>query len=143
MEVWRHLQPDGACVVHFDNHAMDHRNDTVSGERVLPGAQLRMADFGFYKVHLADIAFVLLLCSNLPRIRRPEENCTVTAGPSGVVGGVAEVLHTVSGELFLLARRYITCPKVPVADEGFPLAIRRDNGCAGASPATSSSAESC
>jgi len=86
-----------------------------------------MSCFGLHEIHLSHVPFVLLLCCNLLRIGRPEENRTVTARPSGVVGGVPEVLYTVGCELCFLPRRQIPHPEVPVADKGLPLAIRRAN----------------
>src|SRR5207245_8135477 len=70
-------------------------------------------------------ALVLLERRDLLRVGGPEEDRAVTVGPSGVVGGVAEVLDPVGGELGLLPRRQIADPQVVTANEGRQLPVGR------------------
>src|SRR5688572_19830881 len=101
-----------------------------------------------HQVHFADAALVLLEGRDLLRIRRPEYDRTIAHSPAGVVGGVAEVLHTVGGKLLLGAGGHFTNPQVMLADEDCALAVGRKrfvasaaSGCrAAASPAASTTA---
>ena len=45
--------------------------------------------------------------------------------PARIVGGVAEILAAIGGELCLLAGGLIAYPQVPVADESLELAVGR------------------
>src|SRR5690606_14066441 len=51
----------------------------------------------------------------------------VAPGPAGVVGGVAEVLDAVGGELRLLARLDVPHPEVVVTDERGALPVGRED----------------
>ena len=86
-----------------------------------------MPDARLDQVHVADVALVLLEGRDLPRVGRPEENRPVAPGPARVVGGVAEVLHAVGGELPLGAGREIADPEILVPDEGAQLPIGRND----------------
>ncbi len=55
---------------------------------------------------------------DLLRVGRPEQNRPVTLGPSGVVGGVSEVLDTIGGDLGLFSILGVADPEVVVTDEG-------------------------
>ena len=99
MLVGRHLQADDARAVDIDDDALDGGDHVVAGQRILPRAQRRVADLGFHQVHFADAALVLLEGGDLLGIGRPEDDGAVAAGPAGVVGGVAEILDAVGGEL--------------------------------------------
>ena len=88
-----------------------------------------MSGAGVDEVHLADAALVLLEGRDLLRVGRPDEDRAVAPRPAGVVGGVAEVLHAVGGELRFPARRDVAHPEVLVADERGQAAVgRRDVG---------------
>src|SRR2546422_4811943 len=125
MLVGLHLQARDAAAVHVDDDALDHRDDLVAGQRILPRLQRRMADLRVDEVHLADVALVLLEGRDLFRVRRPDENRAIAFRPAGVVGGVAEVLHAVGRERGFLAAGDVADPQIPVANERGALAVRR------------------
>ena len=79
--------------------------------------ELRMAVGDGHEVHLAVFALVLLEGGDLFGVGRPDEDGVVAHLPSGVVGGVAEVLDAVGGELGLFAGGDVAYPEVVVADE--------------------------
>src|SRR4051794_14811822 len=58
-----------------------------------------MADLCFHQIHLAHAALILLERSDALRIGRPEQDGAIAPGPARIVGGVAEVLDAVAGEL--------------------------------------------
>src|SRR6185503_2456524 len=103
-----------------------------------------MSDCRADEVHLADVALVLLLRGDLPRVGRPRHDRAVAGAPAGVVGGVAEVLHAVGGERLLLPALHVADPEVPVADEDAARAVWRNRdrlqvgrrGAAAASPSS-------
>jgi len=125
MLIGRHLQADDARTIHIDDHALNHRDDIVARQRILPRLKHRMPYFGLNQVHVAHVALVLLEGGNVFRIGRPDEDGAVTVRPSGVVGSVAEVFHPIGGELRLFAAGNIANPKVPIADECGELAVGR------------------
>ena len=103
MRVRRHLQTDDPRGIDIDDDALNLEDLVVAGQRILPRFELRMADGGVHQIHLADAAAVVLKCRDLFRIRRPEQNRPIAAGPAGVVGCVAKIFHAVLRELRLLA----------------------------------------
>ena len=115
-----------ASGVDVDDDAVEHRHDLVAGQRELRDAQRRVSDGGRDEVHLADLALVLLLRRDLLRVGRPERDGAIAAAPAGVVGGVAEVLDAVGGQLPFLPCRDVHHPQVPVADEDAALRVGRD-----------------
>ena len=128
--VRRHLQAHHLSSGGVDNDAVEHRDHRVAGQREFRDAERRVRDGGngrVDEVHLADLALVLLVGGDLLRVRRPEHDGAIAAAPAGVVGGVAEVLLAVGGELAFLAGGEIADPQVPVADERRRPAVgRRD-----------------
>ena len=120
------LQPHHVRVVHVDDHAFDHGHVLVPRQRIFPGAQIGVSVARIDQVHLSGLALVLLKRGQLFRIRRPQHDGPLTAGPSGVVRGIAEIFDCVLGKLRLLAGGNLAHPKVEVADEGGLLAIRRE-----------------
>ncbi len=90
-----------------------------------------MADARVDQIHLADVALVLLKRRDFLRVRRPHEDWPIAASPSGVVGGIAEILHAVLRQLRLLAGCDIAHPEVPVANERGLLLVRRRDVFAG------------
>src|SRR5512138_2290155 len=125
--IGRHLQPNdtrrGATEV--DDHTLDHRDNAVAGQWVLPGAKLGVANLRRDEIHVADAPLVLLKCRDLPGIRGPHENGAIAVRPTGVVGGIAEVLDAVVRELCLMTGRDIAHPEIPVANERAELAVGR------------------
>src|SRR5205807_8387982 len=103
--------------IKINNHPLDGGDHVVAGKRILPGLQLRMANLGFHQVHLAHSALVLLKSRNLPGVRGPKQDGAVALDPTGVVSGIAEILHAVSGKLRLFAAGNVAHPEVEVADE--------------------------
>jgi len=71
MLVGRHLQPDDIRrrSAHIDDHSLDHRDDAVSRERVLPRFERGVADLRPHEVHLADATLILLEGRDLLRVR--------------------------------------------------------------------------
>ena len=134
-----HLERHETPAVDLDHDTVNHGDDFVAGQRVLPRLERRMPDPGVDQIHLADVALILLKRGDLLRIRRPRDDRAIAACPSGIVGGVAEVLHAIGGERRFPARRDIAHPQVPVADEHrFRAVGRRRVGplCAAASGRT-------
>src|SRR5687768_9403635 len=120
---------------------MQHRDDPVAGKRAFPRLEHLLTDLRLDEVHVADVSLILLLRRDLPRIGRPEQDRAIAAHPTGVVGGVAEILHAIGGELPLLAGRDVPHPEVPVADERRALAVGRDHCVSGATaPAATATA---
>ena len=126
-----HLQAHGRRRVDIDDHALDHRDVGITGQRVLPGQQRRMADGGVDEIHLAGLALILLEGGDLLRVGRPRQHRPIAEAPAGVVGGVAVVLHAVGGQLFFGSGGQLADPEVPVTDECGELAIGRDHRLAG------------
>ena len=120
-----HLESDYASRVDVDDDALDHGDGGVARQRVLPRLQRRVTGRGLDEIHLAVAPLILLKRSDLLRVRRPEDDRPIAARPAGIVGGVAEILDAVSGELRLLCRGDVTHPQVPVADEHGALSVRR------------------
>src|SRR5690606_30311610 len=121
--VRRHLQAHDLARGDVDDHAFDHGDVFVADQRVLPALHLRMPDHGLHQHHVAGLALVLLEGGDLRGIRRPDQDRAVAVGPAGVVGGVAVVGGAVRRELGLGAGFDVPDPQVPVADEGFRLAV--------------------
>ncbi len=69
MLIGRRLQPDHPWSVYLDYHPLYGRGYVVTGKRILPRLQIRMADPGINQVHLADATLVLLKGGDLFRIR--------------------------------------------------------------------------
>src|SRR5437762_7416225 len=92
---------------------------------------MRTADASIDEVHVTDFALILLLRRDLSRIRRPEENRSIAVHPSGVVGGVTEVLPAVCRELRLASARHVANPKVPVTNEGRSFRVGRHDRWSG------------
>ncbi len=69
------------------------------------------------EVHLIYLALVLLEGGNLLRIGRPQHDRAIGMLPASVVGGVAEVLHTILRQLRLFAGCNLAHPEVPVANK--------------------------
>src|ERR1700683_5495711 len=109
----------------IDHHALDRGDHRVAREGVLPFLQFGMADFRADQIHFADTALVLLKRGDLFRIGRPNQDRAVAAGPSGVIGGVAEVLHAIGGELRFFAAGNVANPEVVIADIRRRFTIRR------------------
>ena len=86
-----------------------------------------MADVGVDQVHVAGLALVLLEGGDRFESGDQFSDRVVGVLPAGVVGGVAEILHAVGGQLGFLAGGDIAHPQVPVADEGFGLSVRRQH----------------
>ena len=116
--------------VDVDDDAMQHRDDRVAGQRILPCLERRMSDLGLDEEHVADLALVLLRRGDLLRVGRPEQHRAIAARPTGVVGGVAEILHAVRRELAFLAARDIANPEIPVANERGLGSVGRHHGSA-------------
>ena len=112
-----HLKTDDPAAVHVDDHPMNHRDDFVAGQRILPRLQRRMIDSRVDQVHFADVPLILLKRRNFFGIGRPQEDGPFAACPSGVVGGIAEILHAVGGQRRLGTRGDVAHPEIPVADE--------------------------
>ncbi len=127
MLVRPHLEAHRALAVHVDDHALDHGDDAIARQRILPGLQLRVPDAGVHQVHLADAALVLLEGGDLARVGRPLHHRAIAEAPAGVVGGVAVVLDAVGGERRFLVGGDVAHPQVPVADEHRPLAVGRQH----------------
>src|SRR5206468_10307199 len=72
-----------------------------------------------------DLTLILLKGRDLLRIRGPDEDRPIAFRPTGVVGGVAEILDAVGRQLRFLASRHVAHPQVPVADERHALTVRR------------------
>jgi len=126
--VRRHLEADHLRRVHVDDDPVEHRHHLVAGQGELGNAQRRVGHRVHGRVdqiHLAHLALVLLVGGDLLRVGRPEDDGAVAAGPAGVVGGVAEVLLAVGGQLTLAARGHLAHPEVPVANERRQLAVGR------------------
>jgi hypothetical protein len=100
-----------------DDHAVERGQGLIPCQRVLPGLQFGVAHAGVDEIHLADVAFVLLERGDLLRVRRPAHDRTIASRPAGIVGGVAEVLDAVPGQLHFLAGRDVAYPEIPVANE--------------------------
>ena len=103
-----------------------------------------MAHLRVHEVHLTHAALVLLIGCDLLRIGGPQQNRAVAFRPAGVVRGVAEVLHTVGGELGFRARCHFPHPEVVIADKSRFFLVRgqRGTGSACAAATTSASAPS-
>ena len=130
--VGRHFEADDLDRVEIEDHALDHGDVFVAGQGVLEGGEGGMAGGDVGEVHLAGLALVLLEGGDAFGVGRPDEDGIVGVGPAGVVGGVAEVLDAVPGELGLLAGGEVADPEIPIAEEGGFLAVRRDVDTGGA-----------
>src|SRR6185437_429117 len=119
------LETDHLRVVHVDDYARDHRDHTVTWIRALPVIQVRVAHARVDEIHVADVAIILLLCSDLFRVRRPENDWTIAVYPACVVGCVAEIFLAVRGQLLLATRGDVADPEIPVANECDALSVRR------------------
>src|SRR5207302_5861362 len=86
-----------------------------------------MANFGFYQVHLAHAALVLLEGGDLLRVRRPKQDWTVAVDPAGVVGGVAEIFYAVGSKLGLLGGGNVAHPEIEIANECSELFVGREH----------------
>src|ERR1019366_2399422 len=73
---------------------------------------------GFHQVHFAHAALILLEGGDALGIGRPQDDGPKASGPTGVVGGVAEVLDAVGGERLLPVGGGVAHPQVGIADEG-------------------------
>src|SRR6185437_10104570 len=148
MLIRRHLQADHAGGLSADgkinDDALNGGDDLIAWKRINLGGQGGMADHHRNQVELADAALVLLESGDLGRVRRPEYDGAVARGPAGVVGGVAEILDAVAGELRFLVGAEVAHPQVPVLDEHGAFAVRRNRlrrlaiaaaAAAGAAPA--------
>ena len=102
MLVGRQLQAHHARTIQVDGDALDGGDHVVAGQRVLPCPQRRVAHLGFHQVHFADAALILLEGGDALGIGRPQYDGPVAAGPTGIVGGVAEIFDAVRGERSLL-----------------------------------------
>ena len=96
--VGRQVEAHDARAIEIDGDALDGGDHFVAGQRVLPRLERGVADLGFHQVHFADAALILLEGGDAFGIRRPQQDGPIAAGPSGVVGGVAEILDTVGCE---------------------------------------------
>ena len=114
----------------MDHDPVNSEDDAVLRKGILPGLQPRMPDIGGHEIHLPHPTLIVLEGRNFLRIRRPKENRTVAFCPPRVVGGVAEILHPVGGELGFLPGCQVTHPQVVVADEGGARAVGRKHGVA-------------
>ncbi len=126
--VGRHLEAHDGAAVGVDHDPVQQRHRLVTGQRILPRLEHRVAGRGLDQVHLADLAFVLLERGHLLRIRRPQDDRARRRPPAGVVGGVAEVGHAVGRERTLDLRGQVAHPQVPVLDEDRARAVGRGDG---------------
>ncbi len=126
MLVLAHLEARDFGTDDVDDHALDHRDVLIPGQRVLPRAQRRVPRNRVDEIHFAGLALILLEGSDLLRVRRPLHDRAIAAGPAGIVGGIAIVLDAVGRELTVLAGRHVAHPQVPVLDVDGVLAVRRD-----------------
>ena len=129
VEVWRHPEAHDvrrAAVAEVDDDAADVENSAVTGQRILPLLQLRRTDSGPHQVHVVHAARIVLERGELARIGRPGDHRPVAVRPAGVVGGVAEILDAVGGELHLAAGRQLGRPQVGVTDGDGPPAVGGD-----------------
>ena len=125
VSVRRHLQTSDAGAIDINDDPFDHEDLVVSRQGVLPGFELWMPHSGIHQIHLAGAAAVVLKRCDLFRIGGPEQNRPIALDPTGIVGGVAEVLDATGCELRLLPAGDLPNPEVVVADECRTLAIRR------------------
>ena len=125
MLIGRHLEADDLGRVDVDDHPLEHGDVLVAGQRVLPRLERRVTDLRPHEVHVADFPLVLLKGCDLFRVGRPDQDGPVALRPAGVVGGVAEVLHAVSGQRPFRAGRDVADPEVPVLDVRRTRAIGR------------------
>ena len=75
------------------------------------------------QIRLTDTALILLEGCDPARVGRPENDGVMGVLPSGVVGGVAEIIYPVCGELRLFARGELAYPEIVVANEGRELSV--------------------
>src|ERR1019366_1743641 len=78
---------------------------------------------GFHQVHFAHAALILLEGGDALGIGRPQDDGPKASGPTGVVGGVAEVLDAVGGERLLPIGGGVAHPQIGIADEGGVLPV--------------------
>ena len=123
MLVGGHPEADDARPVEIDHDALDGGDHCVAGQRILPGLELRVPDLGVDQVHFADAALVLLEGGDALGVGRPEQDGTFGPGPARVVGGIAEILHAVGGELGFAIGGEVADPEVVIAEEGVLFAI--------------------
>ena len=125
MLIGRHPEADDPGRVDVDDHALQHGDVLVAGQRVLPRLERRVTDLRPHEVHVADVPLVLLKGCDLFRVGRPDQDGPVALRPAGVVGRVAEILHAISGQRPLRAGRDVADPQVPVLDVGRARTIGR------------------
>ena len=127
MGIRRHPKADYAGVIHVDNNTFDLEDLVVTGQRILPGFECRMAHSGMDQIHFTGTAAVVLKSCNFSRIGGPQEDRTVASCPTGIVGRVAEILHTVLRELSFLPGDDVADPQVEITNECGTLAVGREN----------------
>src|SRR5262249_52362656 len=110
MWIRRHLQPNHSTGIDIDDDALDLEDLRVARQWILPGFERRMRDGGMDKIHLTPSAAVVLERGNFFRVGRPEQDRTIAAAPTGVIGRVAKILYPVLGELCIGARCEIPDP---------------------------------
>ena len=140
MIIRRHLEADHTRSINLDNDPMDHCHHAVARKGILPCLKHGMVHLCFDEIHLADVSLILLLCRDLPGIGRPEKNRPFTFSPSCVIGRVSEILNAIRGKLTFFFCRYVSDPKVPIADERLELAVRGLDGCASRSSSSKETA---
>ena len=128
--VRRHVEAHQARVggrVEIQHDAVDAEDDRVLGERIAPGVQLRMAHLGVHHVHHAHAARIVLEGGDPAAVGGPAQHGSGASHPARVVGGVAEVLLAVEGQLRLLPGPRLAHPEVVVADERLLRLVGRDD----------------
>ncbi len=134
MEIGWYLEAHGGPGRRVDHDPVKRGKRLIAGQRIFPRLKFRMANARVDQIHLADVAFVLLKRGDLPGVGRPSQDRTVAPCPASVVGGVAEILDAVFGELGFLAGTHVSHPEIPVANERGLLAVwRRGAGAVGRS----------
>ena len=137
VEVGRHLEARHRLGVHINDHSAHHAHELVARQRHLPLREGGVAHLVAHHIEVAELAVVLLLGGDLLAVGRPLEDGAVAVHPARVVGGVAEVLDAVGGELRFGARAGagdVANPEVESSNEGGALSVRRQY-LGGASPA--------
>ncbi len=123
VEVGGHLEAGDRAGVDVNDDAVDHAHLGVADERILPRFQAGGAHLVAHHMEGVELAVVLLLGGDLLAVGRPLEDGAVGMDPSGIVGGVAEVLDAVGGELGFLAGGDVADPEVEPSNEGGALAV--------------------